>query len=718
MLKQFITYCLSLLLFTLSLSSVEWVHQKSEEDLMRDLMICEYWDTRINDKLPVTFNHLLQGGYFNMPSARMGEEGEIGAGYSYLPPYRIYSLRCQLTDRVEFSGNYRIFHGVDDPHLSALGFGDMSDKGANFKFSIFSPEDSGYTLPGLAFGFEDFMGTKNFYAYYVVLTHVFKDLNFEASLGYGGHRIRGFFGGLSWFPFHNCGHFLDTLSFSAEYDATPYKDPTIEKHPKGRKTRSPINWGLKYRLWDHFDFSVAYVRGREVAASGSVFYNFGETEGFVPKVDACLPYKAPMNIEPLGPLRTEEMMVQDLFFAFSDQGFDMLEAWTSCDPCGQKVLRIKVENLFYRLECNVRERIMNIVAYLVPSNIDKVIVTIDTFGVAIQEYHFIMEFVRKYTFGEICAYELAVLTPLREASYTDLSESNLIMTRKRNLWNLEILPRTHTLFGSSKGKFKYALGINAGINGYIFNDVYYSILLGCNIFSDLGKLTGVDRLNPSQLINVRTDVIRYYRYNGLTIDKAFLQKNWNMGCGIYSRVSAGYFEIDYGGAAAQILYYPVDSCWAVGIEGAILKKRTVGGLGFTNKIRKLNGFVPTYKKFLGSQYFASVYYDWHEFKFDFQVKAGKFLANDYGVRFDVARYFPSGLRVYFWYTVTNGRDRINGHRYYDKGIGFEMPMDIFYTHADRDQWGYGMSAWLRDVGVSAETGVDLYEMIREQRNYQ
>lgn len=681
-------------------------------------MICEYWDNRINDRLPVTYNHLLQGGYFNMPSARMGEEGEIGAGYSYLPPYRIYSLRCQLTDRVEFTGNYRIFHGVEDPNLSPLGFGDMSDKGANFKFSIFSPEDSDYQLPGLAFGFEDFMGTSNFYAYYVVMTKVFKACNFELSLGYGGHRIRGFFGGGTWFPFHNSCTFLDSLSFSAEYDATPYKDPNVEKHPKGRQTKSPVNFGLKYRLWDHFDFSVAYVRGKEIAASGSVFYNFGETEGFVPKIDACLPYKAPMNIEPLGELRTEEMMVQDLFFAFSDQGFDMLEAWITYDSCGMRILRIKVENLLYRLECNVRERIMNIIAYLTPNNVDEVIVTMDTYGVPIQEYHFNMRFVRMYTFGEMCAFELAVLTPLQEATKTDLWESTLIMDRRRDLWNFELLPRTHTLFGSSRGKFKYALGLNAGLNGFLPGDIYYSVLLGCNFFSDLGKLTGIDRLNPSQLINVRTDVIRYYKHPGVNIDQAFVQKNWNMGCGMYSKVAAGYFEVEYGGGAAQLLYYPIDSCWAVGIEGAILKKRTVGGLGFTDKIRKLNGFVPTYKKFLGSQYFASVYYDWHDSKFDFKIKAGKFLANDYGVRFDVARYFPSGLRIYFWYTLTNGHDRINGHNYYDKGIGFEMPMDIFYTHADRDQWGYGMSAWLRDVGVTAETGLDLYNLIREQRNYE
>ena len=92
-----------------------------------------------------------------MPSARMGEEGEIGVGYGWGPPYINYSARFQLVDFLEVTGNYRIFKGVDDPILTRHGFGDYSDKGANVKLSLFSPEDSHYRLPGFAIGLEDFI---------------------------------------------------------------------------------------------------------------------------------------------------------------------------------------------------------------------------------------------------------------------------------------------------------------------------------------------------------------------------------------------------------------------------------------------------------------------------------------------------------------------------------------------------------------------------------
>lgn len=685
-------------------------------DLLRDMEIVEYWNHRINERLPVTYNHLLHGGYFNMPSARMGAEGEVGFGFSYVPPYRNYNLRCQLTDRLEISGNYRIFIGVEDPVLSKFGFGDLSDKGANVKFSLFHAEDSGYTLPGLAIGLEDFLGTRAFKSQYVVLTQVFIGYDLEASLGYGGDRIHGFFGGLSWMPFRKTNYtFLKGLSIAAEYDATPYKREDIEKHPKGRVSKTPINVGVKYRLWDQLDLSCAYVRGVAWAFSGSLYYNFGTTKGFLPKINEASPYQAPVNTEPFGSLRPEYVFVQEMLHALCNQGFDLYEVDVTYNDCGAKVLRMRIYNLTYRLENDVRDRLNNLLAYLVPSDIDFVIVVIDSEGFPIQEYHYMMEFVRQYGEGQMSKHELRILSPLCEVTTPPPCSTTLLFKQHRDWWNIEFLPRTHFLFGSAHGKFKWSIGITIALNGYIYDDVYYSIRLGCAVWNSLGDMRGIDRLNPSQLINVRTDIVRYFNQKGITLDEAYLQKNWNFHRGWYGRLALGYFEEEYGGLASEVLYYPVNSRWAFGVEAAILKKRSYKGIGFTDKIRKLDGFEITHRKFLGSQYFLNLYYDWCEGQLDFRIKAGKFLANDWGARFELSRYFPSGMRVTVWYTLTNANDNINGHTYHDKGIAFSMPLDVFYTYSDRSRWQYGMSAWLRDVGVTADTGISLYDLIREDR---
>lgn len=691
-------------------------------DLFNDMLIVDYWNRRINDRMPVTYNYLLQGGYFNMPSARMGQDGELGAGYSLVPPYRSYNLRCQLMDRLEVSGNYRIFKGIKDPAFGRMGFGDFAEKGANLKLCLLHPEDSQYRLPGIAIGLEDFIGTRGFHSKYIVLTQVVLDRNLEMTLGYGADRIRGFFGGISWMPFRQSRFdLLQQLTLSAEYDATPYKDVEIEKHPKGRQKKSPINFGLKYRLWDFFDFSLSYVRGHTLAGSVSASYNLGTTKGIIAKVNNTLPYKAPVNTEPLGVLRPEDMLAQDLVYAMQNQGLELMKAELSFDECNDLLLTLHVINTKYRLEREVRNRLNHLLANLIPTNIDRVIVVMEWEGLPVQEYHYEMEYVWKYANREIGPFELEVLSPMREVSPSRAPAlgQRTIFEKRMDLWNMEIFPKTLSFFGNSRGKFKYGLGVSVGINGFLPQNYYYSIRLGYILWNNLGHQTGIDKLNPSKLPNVRTDIIRYLEREGVTVDEAYLQKNWNLGRGWYTRLSGGYFEEEYGGIANEFLYYPVGSMWALGIEGAYLKKRTYGGrLGFTDKVRQLHGDKPFYRNFQPSQYFLNLYYEWQQAKIDFKLSAGKFLANDFGGRFELARYFPSGMKISIWYTLTNGHDKINGSIYHDKGFCISLPFDIFYTSSERSRWSYGMSAWLRDVGVIAETGEHLYDMIREQRlNY-
>jgi hypothetical protein len=695
------------------------------ERLFNDLIVIEYVNRKLSEKMPVTYDFYQQGGYFNMPSARMGESGEIGVGYSHVHPYKNFSLRAQLFSRLEVSGSYRIFKGVADPILTPLGFGDLSDKGANLKFALLLPEESGYKLPGVAVGLQDFMGTKNFIANYIVFTQVLLNQNLEVSLGYGTKRLKKWFGGIVWMPFRQSQqNYLKNLALVAEYDATPYKDPEIEKHPRGRVKKSPINVGFKYRLADQYDFAVSYIKGHNLAFSLSTFYNFGTTKGFLPKVGTPLPYKAPVNLEPMGELRPPFILAQELVNAFREQGFEILQirlANQNTSVCRSTALRIHLINRLFRSEYDVQEQLSYLLAGLIPNDIEKVTIVLESdLGFPVQEYQYHMKWVRQFGEGKRGAQELDLLTRKTELSFSPTRENLQLFKSTRSCFNFELLPKTHSFFGSSRGKMKYSLGLNAGFNGFLAGDVYYSVLLGWNIFSNLHHISPVDRLNPSHLIHVRTDMIRYFQQKGLTVDEAYLQKNWNMGKGWYSRVALGLFEEEYGGLATEFLYCPLNKPLAVGIEGALVGKRALNSVWFTNKIRQLKFSTPhsytlTHKKFIGSQYFLNLYYNWEWANVNLKLKAGKFLANDWGIRGEVSRKFKSGLTITIWYTHTNGHDVINGSVYHDKGVAFSMPLDVFYTCYTRDYWRYGLSAWLRDVGVTAFTGRDLYELIQDER---
>ncbi len=699
-----------------SLVAEEYGYFDDAERLFLDLQAVNYWNEKKSQRLPVTYNHLLQGGYFMMPSARMGCEGELALGYSWVSPYRLYSLRAQILNRLEVSGNYRVFTGIPDPILSPYGFGDLSDKGANIKFALLLPEDSDYRLPGIAIGTEDFIGTKGFHSRYIVLTKIFPTRGLEVSLGWGWQRYNGLFGGVTWFPFYQSGsHYLEPLSFSAEYDPTRYGDPSIEKHPKGRRVNSRINVGAKYRIANLVDLTLSYLRGRELAFSASMQYNVGHTKGFLPKIHDALPYRSPVNHQAITPLRPEYILSQDLAYAFYDQGFTLLETRLGWNECGQPYLWLRINNTKWRQEWAVRQRCAHILSSLVPSNIVRTIVVIEAEGFPLQEYHFPTDYLYEFYCCQLGEYELSIVAPLCEYEPLNRWVTRSLYKRPRDFWNIEIYPKTHTLFGSAKGKFKYGLGLSGGLNGFIGKGIYYSLVLGWIVFSDLHDVSDVDRLNPSQLIHVRTDAIRYFQQKGITLDEAYLQKVWNFGRGWFVRLAGGYFEQAYGGVAAELLYYPLCSSVALGLEGAVVGKRNYSGIGFTHEIRKLHGFEPSYTSFIGSQYFFTFIYKFYEADIDLKISAGKFLANDYGIRYELSRYFPSGLQLFLWYTWTNGDDKINGQTYYDKGVGLSMPLDIFYTYSSRTRWNYVLGAWLRDVGARSYTGRELYELVNENR---
>jgi len=685
-------------------------------DLMNDLMVVEWINRQLNYRFPATYNNTLQGGYVNMPSALMGQEGEIGLGYSKVPPYKNWNLRVQLYENLELTANYRVFSGILDPVFGHMGFGEFSDKGANLKLSLIRPEDSDYVLPGIAVGWDDFIGTQGFESQYVVLTQVIPRLNTEFSLGYGSGRIKQWFGGINWFPL---GHLRDSalrnIAVTAEYDAIDYKNPEREPHPDGRSFTSRFNYGVKYRMWDSIDFMASYVRGEEFSFAVSGYYNLGYTDGFLPKINDPLPYTAPKNFQEIGILRPEQVLAQDFFYAFKEQGFQLLGAWLVLDDCGRRVLRLKVYNCRYLFQRQVRCRLNHLVSNLSPENVDKVVVVLEEEGCPIQEYHYHQAFLRMYAQSYIGDAELDLISPISNVTRFDRQATQTIFENQRDLFCFELFPKVHTFFGSTTGKFKYALGLSAGLSGYLPGDLYYSFRLGWIGITKLTDLMGVDRLNPSQLINVHTDIVCYYQNKGLTVDQMYLQKTGNLSNGWFTRASVGHFAQNYGGIAGEILYYPVNSPFAVGFEAALLKKRNVTGIGFSEDIRKFVGFIPTFVKFTGYQYFVDLYYDDPDWQLGLKMSIGKFLARDTGIRYEFTRYFANGVQFIGWYTRTNGHDIVNGSTYYDKGVGISMPLDFFYTYSCRARWNYGMSAWLRDVGYRGPTGRRLYQMIHDQR---
>lgn len=690
--------------------------ESSASQLFRDLKTVEAIDKAIHDSLPLVLNYQLQGGYFTMPSARTYNAGILGFGYAYVAPYNIWSLGFNFFDHVETTGNYWIYRKWLDGTFGHLGFGDYAERAANVKFVLMRKEDGFPYLPGFAVGWNDFFGSKRFTSFYVAATKEFLDYHLEATLGWGRGRIHGFYGGLAWSPWHRAEHFLKGLTFAAEYDANDYRHHGPE-HPKGREVKSRINAGIQYELWDLVRLSGSTLRGTDLAGSVALQYNLGASKGLFPKIFDIPVYTAPVDTQPLGVLRTREELAQEFAFAFMEQGFDLYHLFLV--PGKSDHLWMKVVNIRYREEEEVRKRIELILASITPSNIADVTVVIEADGVSEHEYRFRVQDLKRYAEGKLGDEEFRVIAPLREASSTpSIYDAALLYLRRKRIWMLTFRPWMRTFFGSSKGKFKYELGFSLGPEGYLFDQIYYSLYGTYTGLASTQNISSQDMINPSRIINVRTDSLRYNQSSSFHIDQAFLQKSVNWGEGWFSRLSAGYFETAYAGVSLENLYYPVNMNWAIGFEASGLLKREYFGLGFQRKIRKLTVKGVKYFPYTGLQYFVDLYYQYKPLNIDFKISAGQFLARDKGIRIEGGRTFESGLRVGLWYTLTNANDVVNNSRYYDKGFSITMPLDIFMNQTSRTRIGYAMSAWLRDCGARAATGKALYPTLYWERyNY-
>jgi hypothetical protein len=689
------------------------------EELMRSLEITAQIDKQLYESFPTTFNHLLSTGYFVTHSARMTDCGSLGIGIAHAPPYLNINGRLQPFSHLELSANYRIFRGCEDSALSPYGFGDYADRGANFKFAIFTPEESFCLYPGLAIGIDDFMGTKKFTTYYIVGTQVMRDYGLEISFGWGSGQYtrgpsRGFFGAFNWFPLRLCEkEWMRGIGFSVEYDPTNYKK---NPHPRGRTTHTPINFGMKYALYDVLELSAGCLRGEVFSLSGSLRYNWGASTGFIPKIGDPLPYTSPRDTEPLGCFRPQNIMIQEINYALEGQGFHLTKAWIEKKASGA-CLWLKLMNCCYRQEHIVRMRLQNLLAALTPSNIDTVVVVIEALGLPCQQYVYDRGLLLRYASECIGNYEFDILTPRLNARPPSCT-AEMIFQRRYDLWRSRVSPRLETFIGSSRGKFKYALGLKNSWEGFLPYSLFYEWQISYTAFSTIHNIKDFDFFHPSQLPNVATDYIRYRQQSAFTWDMLYLQKSWNFGRGFFGRVSGGYFQVNYGGIAGEALWYPAQSCFAIGIEGAIVRKRRYSGLGFQPKLRHFEGEQPFYRSYSTlQQYFIDFYFDYPAYFFFTKISVGQFLAHDKGVRLEATRYFDNGVRLTGWITFTDARDMMHGDKYFDRGIALEIPLDIFFWRSSKRVWNYATAAWLRDAGYSVSTGKALFDTINRERRW-
>ena len=154
---------------------------------------------------------------------------------------------------------------------------------------------------------------------------------------------------------------------------------------------------------------------------------------------------------------------------------------------------------------------------------------------------------------------------------------------------------------------------------------------------------------------------------------------------IYTRLTAGYFEMMFGGFGAEILYRPFGKRYAYGVDINYARKRNFDQLwGFQDFTTKTGHF---------NFYYNSPYYN-----INTVTHIGRYLAGDDGVTQIFYRRFRSGISSGVWATITNIPFKTFGEGSFDKGFFINVPLDLFSTRENTFHGVFGFRPLTKDGG--------------------
>jgi len=214
------------------------------------------------------------------------------------------------------------------------------------------------------------------------------------------------------------------------------------------------------------------------------------------------------------------------------------------------------------------------------------------------------------------------------------------------------------------------------------------------------NVSDVTQPSDSLLPHVRTDIAEYKRVRRPKILRLVANKYFQPARRVYARVSGGIYEEMFDGVGGQVLYLPGDGRWATDLALDAVRQRDFRGLFGTRDYSTVTAI-------------ASLHYRMAH-GLTATARAGRFLAKDEGVRFEMKRRFASGFEVGAWYTFTNGNDITSpgtpSSPYHDKGIFMAMPLNTMLSKDTRAVANMSLAPWTRDVGQMVVSPGDLYKL--------
>jgi hypothetical protein len=639
-------------------------------------------------------------GLIDTPVATSAPDAELTTTVFHFGDTTRTTIGFQVTDRLHASFRYSGLRGLGGARET------LYDRSFDLHYRFIDESDY---MPAVAVGLRDFVGTGVYSSEYIVATKTLSPkLTVTGGVGWGrlsdsdeinrrrastddlGGQIEAanwfqgdaaFFGGVAY-------QATDKLQLKLEYSTDRY----VQEVDGGLfKRENGVNFGIDYRWNESMSLQAFYMYGSTFGAAINLINN--------PKASVAPTgiHSAPFPIRPRGSARdlgwttdpNRLTKTRDLLAAAMKNEGLVVEGM---DLRGSSV-RIDIRNNRYDFNAEAIGRTVRVLSQMMPDSVETftivpVVRGIPASAVTIQRSD--AERFEHAPKGEEQMLARAVIGdgPLERAATFDDT------LYPKFTWGLGPYFRASYFDPSRPIRFEVGARFDAEYN------VAPGLFLSGSVRHRFGgTLDESTRESNSVLPRVRSETNIYDATGDTTLEKLTADYYFKPGKDLYGRVSAGYLEAHFGGVSAEMLWKPVQSPFAIGVEANYVRQRDFDqAFGFRD-YEVATGHVSGYWN-MGNGFHA-------------QVDAGRYLAGDWGSTVTLSREFANGWKVGAYATLTDVSFEDFGEGSFDKGLTFTVPLSPFLGKPTRRKFEAKIQPLTRDGGARLNVDGRLYDTVRE-----
>ena len=652
-----------------------------------------------------SFNSYGVPGLVDMPTAYSAKDATLSQTLAHVGGSTRGTLLFQITPRL--SGVFRYGAIENFVHPDSVN-GRYFDRSFDLRYQVLR---EGRYLPAVTVGLQDFVGTGIFSGEYVVASkEILPGLQVTGGLGWGRFGSYGAIGTTGtrsnvilgsggvpstdrWFrgdyaPFGGISYAPnDRLRFTVEYSSDNYVE---ERRSAGFSGTSNWNFGVDYMLRRGTQLSLYHTYGDTFGAQVTFFTD--------PKVSA-VPGGLETAPQPVKP--RDRTALADLGWAQDDGAREDVRAGLAAALAREGIIlvgmtmdagaaTVRIQNPIYAEAAQAIGRTARVMTRALPGSVETFTIIPTENGIGLSAATMSrtdLERLENANSAEMLARvaltdaygKVPAATPGQYPRFTWALAPDLIVAAF-----------------DPDNPFRYDLRAKLEASAQLAPNLVLSGQISQSIVGNIDETT---RVSNSVIQRVRSDIEEYTRNGQFALDRLTLSHYGRPGPNLYSRVTLGYLEKMYAGVSGELLWKPVASRLALGVELNYVKQREFSqGFG-----------LQAYEVATGH---ASAYYDFGN-GFHGQLDVGRYLAGDYGATVSLDREFGNGWRVGAFATFTNVSFSDFGEGSFDKGIRLSIPFAALTGQSTRARRDVVIRPLTRDGGARLEVDGRLYESVRD-----